>query len=141
MDPRYLAENVSKVCSKFSCLLSDEAYWKIRIFRKWPSKYPSITPTLPIDWIECAIEREEMVRRYGSRKNKLISIVEANRHYAACDTILIMPVPDRHLVVSGSRDRSLVLWDVRGDKPSGNTAWSRVVAKKAAAHNVSRNNG
>ena len=62
----------------------------------------------------------------------------SNTHYAACDTILVMPIPDRHLVVSGSRDRSLVLWDVKGRKPSSEAPWSRVVSKKPGAHNVSK---
>ena len=79
-----------------------------------------------------------MVKRYGrQRKDKLQSIVVSNTHYAACDTILMLPIPDRYLAVSGSRDRSLVLWDVKGSKPSKEAPWSRVVCKNTNGHNVS----
>ena len=138
MEPRYLVDTVSKVCTKFSFLLSDEAYWKIRVFKQWTSKYPPVTPSLPLDWMKCTIEREEMVKRFGSGNTNIQSIVVSNTHYAACDTILILPIPDQYLVVSGSRDRSLVLWDVKGRKPSSQAPWSRVVSKQSAAHNVSK---
>ena len=86
LEPRFLVENVSRVCNKFSCLLLDEAYWKIRVFKQWSAKYPPVTPSHPLDWLECAIEREEMVRRFDPRKNSIQSIVVSNTHYAACDT-------------------------------------------------------
>ena len=98
------------------------------MFKRWPSNYPPIPPTLPIDWVRCTIEREQMNRRYN--KNDLQSIVEKDRHYSACDTIIMMPNKERYLAISGSRDKSLVLWDVKSTKP-------RVLAKKATAHNVS----
>ena len=69
-----------------------------------------------------------MNRRYN--KNDLQSIVEKDRHYSACDTIIMMPNKERYLAISGSRDKSLVLWDVKSTKP-------RVLSKKATAHNVS----
>ena len=139
LEPRYLLENVAKVCSKFSSLLLDEAYWKIRIFKQWPSKFPPVTPSLPLNWLEIAIEREEMVKRYGRKGNsKLQSIVVSNTHYAACDSILMLPIPDRYLAVSGSRDRSLVLWDVKGSKSTKDAPWSRVLCKNTNGHNVSK---
>ena len=132
-----MVRNVSKVSSKFLCILSDEAYWKLRIFKRWPSKYPPVPPTVPLNWAECAIEREEMVKRFQSGAKNFQSIIATNAHYSACDTILMLPIPDRYLAVSGSRDRSLVLWDVKGVKPSNDSAWSRVVSKKPSAHDVS----
>ena len=137
LDPRFLIEIVSEVSSKFSLMLHDENYWKFRIHKQWAYKYPPITPTIPLRWVECAIEREEMVKRFRTGAKNFQSIIVPNTHYSSCDTILMLPIPNRYLAISGSRDRSLVLWDVKGYKHSNESAWSRVVSKNSTAHDVS----
>ena len=37
LDARFLQETVSQLCSKFYAVISNEAYWKSRIKKKWPS--------------------------------------------------------------------------------------------------------
>ena len=118
LDARFLQETVSQLCSKFYAVISNEAYWKSRIKKKWPSKYPPITPTVELRWDQCAVEREEMLKRFGPEAQNFEGITITKTHYSACDAILLLPIQNQHLMVSGSRDRSLALWDVKGVKGS-----------------------
>ena len=134
LDARFLQEIVSQLCSKFYAVISNEAYWKSRIKKRWPSKYPPIIPTVELKWDQCAVEREEMLKRFGPEAQNFEGITITKTHYSACDAILLLPIQNQHLMVSGSRDRSLALWDVKGVKGSSDKTCPKVITKKADAH-------
>ena len=42
LDARFVIHTLSKVCRSFHYLIMDDKFWKIRIAKRWPRKYPAI---------------------------------------------------------------------------------------------------
>eukprot|EP00092_Neocalanus_flemingeri_P006727 GFUD01007267.1.p1 GENE.GFUD01007267.1~~GFUD01007267.1.p1 ORF type:complete len:429 (-),score=115.95 GFUD01007267.1:225-1511(-) len=108
LEVRYITQVVSRVCTYFNTIAKDEATWKIRIAKRWPGQYPAIPPPQPFDWTMACIVREEESKLWANISSDTTSITCSNAHYSSVDCIKVM---DR-LVVSGSRDRGINIWNV-----------------------------
>ena len=42
LDARFVIHTLSKVCRSFHYLIMDDKFWKVRIAKRWPRKYPAI---------------------------------------------------------------------------------------------------
>ena len=42
IDAKFVIRTLSKVCKAFHTLIMDNTFWKVRIARRWPKKYPAI---------------------------------------------------------------------------------------------------
>ena len=42
LDAKFVIQTLSKVCSLFHQLIHDNTFWKIRLRKRWPKKYPAI---------------------------------------------------------------------------------------------------
>lgn len=40
LDAKFVVSVVSKVCTRFSAVLSDSSFWQQKLFLRWPKKYP-----------------------------------------------------------------------------------------------------
>lgn len=109
LEVRYITQVVSRVCTYFNSIAKDEATWKIRIAKRWPGQYPAIPPSHPFDWTMACIAREEETKQWGEATTIVPpSITCSNAHYSSVDCIKVM----NRLVVSGSRDRGVNIWNV-----------------------------
>ena len=109
LDARFVLDTVSRVCPRLQDLIADDSLWKIRTKRRLVSAFPPVDPTSELKWRNICAEQEEFFARPGVVAGK----AEVKGHYASVDALLLVPVPgrDKELLVSGSRDRSVGLWD------------------------------
>ena len=42
LDARFVIHTLSQVCRSFHYLIMDDKFWKVRIAKRWPRKYPAI---------------------------------------------------------------------------------------------------
>ncbi len=42
IDAKFVIHSLSQVCKYFNSLINDDVFWKIRIGKRWPKKYPAI---------------------------------------------------------------------------------------------------
>lgn len=42
LDAKFVITTFSRICSYFHSMLNDDRFWKIRIGKRWPKKYPAI---------------------------------------------------------------------------------------------------
>ncbi|XP_069700285.1 F-box/WD repeat-containing protein 9-like isoform X4 [Periplaneta americana] len=111
LDARFITHSLSVVCKRFHEILSDAAIWKSRITKRWGSVYPPI----PVDsddfnWRLACVCIEDQYEFWQRKDANMRSILRNDIHYASVDAIHLM---DSGLVcVSGSRDRSIVVWDL-----------------------------
>jgi len=108
LEVKYITEVVARVCTYFNSIAKDEATWKIRIAKRWPGQYPAIPPSKEFDWTIACIAREEETKQWGKVDNVTPSITCSNAHYSSVDCIKVV----NRLVVSGSRDRGVNIWNV-----------------------------
>ena len=50
IDAKFVIRTLSKVCKAFHTLIMDNTFWKVRIARRWPKKYPAIPGMIIIFW-------------------------------------------------------------------------------------------
>jgi len=108
LEVRYITQVVSRVCTFFNTIAKDEATWKIRIAKRWPGQYPAIPPSYKFDWTMACIAREEESKQWSNIATNTTSITCSNAHYSSVDCIKVL---DR-VVVSGSRDRGINIWNI-----------------------------
>jgi len=108
LEVKYITQVVARVCTYFNSIAKDEATWKIRIAKRWPGQYPAIPPVQGFDWTMACIAREEETRQWGQVTNTTNNITCSNAHYSSVDCIKVV----NRLVVSGSRDRGMNIWNV-----------------------------
>ena len=42
LDAKFVSQILSQVCERFHEMINDDIFWKIRIGKRWPKKYPPI---------------------------------------------------------------------------------------------------
>ena len=104
LDARFIVEVLSQVSRRFLSLSSHSPSWMIRLSARWPGQYPPVPA--PVDWSQACIAREEELRLWQS--GDLMPTVCSNAHYSSGDCIKIIG----GLVVSGSRDRGINIWNI-----------------------------
>ncbi|XP_038049594.1 F-box/WD repeat-containing protein 9-like [Patiria miniata] len=111
LDARVVVHRLSLVCKELHRLISNDATWKIRIGKRWPKQYP-VTPVddSKFNWQLACMEREEQYRLW-SDPAKTEHFELTSGHFGEIDSVHLMQGGD--LCISGSRDRSFHLWDLR----------------------------
>jgi len=118
LDTRFVLEVVSLVSLRLQNLIADDSLWKIRTKRRLAKnssgstgggQYPPIDPTCELKWRNICAEQEEF---FNLPQEDLVK-AEVKGHYASIDALLLVPFKSgqKELLVSGSRDRSVGLWD------------------------------
>jgi len=109
LEARFVLDTVSRVCPRLKDLIADDSLWKIRTKRRFAktSSFPPIDPTSELKWRNICAEQEE----FFARPQEAVVKAQVKGHYASVDALLLVPCGDKELLVSGSRDRSVGLWD------------------------------
>ena len=108
LDAKFIVEVLSQVSTKFHTLSQDESSWRIRLSKRWPGQYPAVPfPTSKICYRDSFVARAEELKIWQCPDN-LHSIVCSNAHYSSVDCVKIIG----DLVVSGSRDRGINIWNI-----------------------------
>ncbi|XP_071799264.1 F-box/WD repeat-containing protein 9-like [Asterias amurensis] len=111
LSARFVVHRLSLVCKELHQLISDDATWKIRISKRWPNQYPIIpVEDEEFDWKLACMEREEQWHLWTATQDmEYFSLT--NGHFGEIDTVHLMQ--NGEICVSGSRDRSFCVWDLR----------------------------
>jgi len=107
LDVKFIVEVLSEVSSQFLSISRDQSNWRIRLSERWPGQYPAV-PTRNLDWTQACIARETEQKLWQSPDTNLQSVVCSNAHYSSVDCVKIIG----DLVVSGSRDRGINIWNI-----------------------------
>uniref|UniRef100_A0A0M3HPH8 F-box domain-containing protein n=2 Tax=Ascaris TaxID=6251 RepID=A0A0M3HPH8_ASCLU len=141
---RDLWRSVRPVCRLFACIIGDSKMWHLKI-RNFDVTLPTCqTEEENFHWAHCCSELERERNRWanGSLKRR----VSVTGHLATVDAIRLMETPaHRKVCITGSRDRSLVVWDVNKiakrvdleswklqDVPEAHQGWIWSVCKSGA---------
>ena len=109
LDAAFVRNVLSRVNRRLAQLVCDPIIWKLRISARWPSRYPPVSPEEPPwEWARACASREKFSNSW-SKHETLKEKVKVRGHYSSVDTVLLL---EHGLLVTGSRDRSLALWNV-----------------------------
>jgi len=142
LDVKFIVDVLSRVNLKFKQFAENDATWRIRIHRRWPGQYPAIplacdtVDSLTIhkkenenltnqnaensltdnqnqavrkfSWTEACINREESTRVWSDPDLYTSQVTCSNAHYSSVDCVKVLG----DLIVSGSRDRGINIWNV-----------------------------
>jgi len=137
LEARFVLDVVSQISPRLHSLISDDSLWKLRTKKRFNS-YPPVDPTVKLKWNNICAQQEEFFT-----DEKLVK-TQVNAHYASVDALLMVPVADdKHLLVSGSRDRSVGLWDPHAmlNAPSDSKQAAGLLQKYDDVHKVGLNSG
>ena len=127
LDASFVRTVLSRVNRRLAQLVSDPIIWKSRISARWPSKYPPVSPEEPPwDWARACATREKFSYQWGNHAT-LKEKAKVRGHYSSVDTVLLM---EHGLLVTGSRDRSIALWNVQQMEDEGGANQSAGLIQK-----------
>ncbi|XP_076441175.1 F-box/WD repeat-containing protein 9-like [Babylonia areolata] len=104
-----IIDTLSHVCQKFCDLFCNESYWRIRMVKRWPKKYPPVDYD-EMDWQHSCVERERSHRVWSDPEQHTEHFKFTDNLFAAVDVVHLMQ--DGRLLAAGSRDRYLTLLDL-----------------------------
>lgn len=134
LDAKIVICRLSLTCRAFYHLMNDPLFWKVRIKKRWPKKYPAIPVNDDeFDWKSACISREEEHKRWYNHEEEMDFFRFREGIFAAVDSVKIMEGAT-HVAV-GSRDRYLNVLDLRKldpNEPEGNIKNARVFTKMDA---------
>lgn len=113
LDAKFLTDSLSLVCKRFNDILSDQSIWRSRLKKRWPNhKLPlmEFCGNDTLTWTELCYHIEDELELWTKHKHTMRKIVWKDKHYSCVDAVKLLN--DGRIVVSGSRDRTLALWDV-----------------------------
>ena len=129
LDAGFVRTVLSRVNRRLAQLVADPIIWKLRIAYRFPAKYPPVVPEeSQWDWAKACSVRENFHSQW-SKHETTKDKVRVNGHYSAVDAILLM---NQGLLVTGSRDRSLALWNVQ--QMDNNDGRSGLIQKWSDVH-------
>lgn len=106
---RDLVLNLSRVCSRFYRILSDERVWKKLLLDRLKLKYPIVTIDDDlINWKKACFDVEKERSLWESKDKTVSYVVDNGVHVAAVDAVVFI---NESICISGSRDRSMVIWN------------------------------
>ncbi|XP_059149368.1 F-box/WD repeat-containing protein 9-like [Physella acuta] len=110
LEARVIKHALSKVCLRFQDMFASQRYWKMRISKRWPKKYPAVSCPPDFKWDEACIEREDIHRVWTDTQTYTDHFMYSCNVYGEVDAVHLMK--DGGLLVSGDRNRSLNLIDL-----------------------------
>lgn len=100
---------LSKVCKRFHEILSDENIWKSWIAKRWNCRYPMIPfDNENFDWRGACFDIEREWKLWKTKDETVNHVIVDDVHISSVDAVLFLN--SGSVCVSGSRDRSLVIW-------------------------------
>ena len=131
LDAAFVRTVLSRVNRRLAQLVCDPIIWKLRISARWPSRYPPISPEEPPwEWARACASREKFSNNWAKHES-VKEKVKVRGHYSSVDTVLLM---EHGLLVTGSRDRSLALWNVNQMEEEGGGNKGGLIQKWADVH-------
>ncbi|KAL4829171.1 hypothetical protein H8958_021777 [Nasalis larvatus] len=117
LDARLVLHVLSRVCHALRDLVYDRVTWRLRALHRVRAPYP-VVEEKNFDWPAACIALEEHLSRWAEDGRRAEYFCLANGHLAAIDSVLLLQ--GGSLCLSGSRDRTVNLWDLRqlGTEPS-----------------------
>ncbi|XP_017743920.1 PREDICTED: F-box/WD repeat-containing protein 9 isoform X2 [Rhinopithecus bieti] len=117
LDARLVLHVLSRVCHALRDLVYDRVTWRLRALHRVRAPYP-VVEEKNFDWLAACIALEEHLSRWAEDGRRAEYFCLANGHLAAIDSVLLLQ--GGSLCLSGSRDRTVNLWDLRqlGTEPS-----------------------
>lgn len=132
LDARFIVKTLTKVCVEFENMFNSDIYWKTRISKQWPKKYP-IVPEENFDWREACIEREEQYRQWSKPEETCEHFMFNDNIFASVDGVHLMK--EGTLLATGSRDRYMNLLDLsKYDPDEPNSKKEVIVHTDPKAH-------
>lgn len=128
LDARFVIKVMTRVCKQFHSIFNDDLYWKIRIGKRWPKKYPAVPVNdQEFDWKIACIDREEEYRLWTEPEKTMDYFSYTEGIFAPVDAVHLMQ--GAKLLATGSRDRYLNLLDVSQLDPENPASSKTAVVK------------
>ncbi|KAE8750416.1 hypothetical protein FOCC_FOCC002710 [Frankliniella occidentalis] len=116
LSARLLMQTMRLVNKRLNEILSDDFIWRSRIFKRWRQVYPPLPAVNNcVNWKAACINLEEQQERWSNMQSTMKHLSWRDLHVASIDAIML--INRGALCVSGSRDRSLAVWDVNASNP------------------------
>ncbi|XP_020906927.1 F-box/WD repeat-containing protein 9 [Exaiptasia diaphana] len=116
IEARFAMTVLCQVCKFFNQLLSSEASWKTRFGKRWPKRDRKEDYDYVISWKRICVDHEDM-DRFWQDPEQNFDFFQLKKHFAPVDAAIVMA--GGKLCVSGSRDRSVGVWDLSLLKDKG----------------------
>ncbi|XP_071952494.1 F-box/WD repeat-containing protein 9-like [Antedon mediterranea] len=131
LDPKFVIGKLSLVCKRFHKLVSQDAIWKMRIKKTYTGQYPVIAvDDGNFDWGQACYQIEKDCSLWSNYKENMDFYSLNCGHIASVDSVCLLQNGD--ICVSGSRDRTMNVWDLR--KLSKTTKAESASVKSIQAH-------
>ncbi|XP_068130318.1 F-box/WD repeat-containing protein 9 isoform X2 [Hyperolius riggenbachi] len=110
LDPRFILGVLPLVCRTFQHIVADDITWRLRVQKRIGGNFPVLEQE-HFDWPAACIELEEQVSNWSDNGKRTEHFSLSYGHYAPVDAVLLLERGS--LCVSGSRDRNVILWDLK----------------------------
>lgn len=99
---------LSRVCRRFHSILGDETIWKCWIAKRFCSRYPISPVDTDFNWRGACFDIEREWKLWENKDQNIKYINVNDVHISSCDAVLFINSGTH--CITGSRDRSMVLW-------------------------------
>lgn len=110
LDARFALSVLTGVCKLFHHLLSPESSWKTRFGKRWPQRDKREDYDYVTSWKRICVQHEDMDAFWQDPVASLDFYELKDQHFATVDTVHVMRGGE--LCISGSRDRSVGVWNL-----------------------------